>query len=370
MANLDSIQTLLDEIRTILIETKTLRSAARDVVVLSGLSDISERLGLVQAGEFRTGNGKDPGNGFTGVRIGYPTFTYSGEEWNIVGVNNDVLQFGARATDGTLVAGAGNVVLDGSGILIKQGEFRAGTGTPGVGGGFTGVRLGYPPFSYLSTDWNFVGVAADVLQFGLSASDGKAYFAAGTAVIDSAGITLRSSTAKGPSATVQLLWKDAAAVLSGKVAAFTVTSPNESGIESVGIQKTTGYTPVAHLMTADSSLNFLTGLEIRGDGDIQLDLRTASVDTGGAQRLRIMTNMNVTNSPYNDLLVLEAGSKGTAANGFGAAIAWYVEQAAGTLKKMGYLYFSYTDVTNGSEDSKLVAGYLVNNVFTEKQLAP
>ena len=98
------------------------RIEGKAVVTINGLSDIDTNLGLVRAGEFRTGNNRNPGGGFTGVRIGYPAFFYDSEEWHIVGVNNDVLQFGIRATDGKLVAGGGDVILDEDGIQLVQGS--------------------------------------------------------------------------------------------------------------------------------------------------------------------------------------------------------------------------------------------------------
>lgn len=114
---LDDVISVLDEIKTIL-RTPDGRVSARQVVVVNGLSDISERLGLVMAGEFRSGNSQEPGHGFTGVRIGYPAFTYESLDWNIVGVNNDTLQVGINALDGKLYAGAGVVVLNSGGIEI------------------------------------------------------------------------------------------------------------------------------------------------------------------------------------------------------------------------------------------------------------
>lgn len=72
--------------------------------------------------------------------------------------------------------------------LQIQGEFRSGTGEPGDG--FTGVRIGWPGFSYIESDWNIVGVNNDLLEFGLSAANGKAYFAGGAGTIDKDGINL------------------------------------------------------------------------------------------------------------------------------------------------------------------------------------
>lgn len=94
--------------------------SAQQVQIISGLSDLDHRLGLIQAGEFRSGNGVDPGQGFSGIRIVYPPVTYNGEDWNLVGLNNDALQVGIRASDGKLFAAAGEVVIDSDGIKIQE----------------------------------------------------------------------------------------------------------------------------------------------------------------------------------------------------------------------------------------------------------
>ncbi len=126
MASLAEIQSLLEQIKAdlpALINRSQI--APRQVVIVNGLSDISERLGLVQAGEFRSGNSKEPGYGFSGVRIGYPAFAYGGDTWNIVGINNDSLQVGIRSSDGKLFAGGGDVILDNLGIFIKNNQEAA-----------------------------------------------------------------------------------------------------------------------------------------------------------------------------------------------------------------------------------------------------
>ena len=88
---------------------------------IGGLSAIDENLGIIRAGEFRSGNGKQPGDSFSGVRIGYPPFTYNSEDWNIAGVNADTLEFGLRASDGVALFGGGNVQLDSSGMWLNIG---------------------------------------------------------------------------------------------------------------------------------------------------------------------------------------------------------------------------------------------------------
>jgi hypothetical protein len=137
MATLDQIYSVITRIHDTLkdIVRKT-QIVPTQIVVGEGLSEISERLGLIQAGEFRTGNGIEPGLGFSGVRIGYPAFTYDNEEWHVVGINDDVLQFGLRASDGTAVAGAGGITLNSTGIIftntsgVLHFENAAGTATP------------------------------------------------------------------------------------------------------------------------------------------------------------------------------------------------------------------------------------------------
>jgi hypothetical protein len=84
------------------------------------LSDISAIMGTVVAGEFRSGNFKTPGDGFTGGRFGWPGFSYGGTEYFLAGVSNDVLQVGLALADGTIKAGAGDVTIDGDGIWVTN----------------------------------------------------------------------------------------------------------------------------------------------------------------------------------------------------------------------------------------------------------
>lgn len=116
---LDDIKALLESIHKEVIELPNrITVGPQQVTIVQGLSEISQSLGLVLAGEFRVGNQKPPGSGFTGVRMAYPGMTYSSSLWNIVGVNNDVLQFGLSAADGKAYAGAGSVLLGSEGVSI------------------------------------------------------------------------------------------------------------------------------------------------------------------------------------------------------------------------------------------------------------
>jgi len=109
MKKLVELQAQLDELKSIAI-------AADQIAITNGLSDIDANLGLVTAGEVRSGNGQLPGHGFTGTRLAYPPLTYGGKTYHLVGVNNDTLQFGLSADDGTAVAGGGNIIIDADGI--------------------------------------------------------------------------------------------------------------------------------------------------------------------------------------------------------------------------------------------------------------
>jgi hypothetical protein len=123
MASLAEIQSIVQQIHQDLPALiQRARINPQQVVLIEGISDLSDRLGLIQAGEFRTGNSLEPGFGFSGVRIGYPPFSYSGELWNIVGIEDDVLQIGIRASDGKMIAGGGDVVIDEFGVSFQNQE--------------------------------------------------------------------------------------------------------------------------------------------------------------------------------------------------------------------------------------------------------
>jgi hypothetical protein len=116
MASLTEITDILKQIWQKVEELPERIRIAGNQIQVTKLSEISSILGLIMAGEFRAGNGKEPGRGFTGGRFGWPQFWYDGKQWFLVGVNNDDMQFGVNAETGELEAGNRAVRLGGYGI--------------------------------------------------------------------------------------------------------------------------------------------------------------------------------------------------------------------------------------------------------------
>lgn len=97
---------LVNEIRDL---KKRVRSLELKKVNYNQVDEVTNDLGLMLAGEFRAGNGVEPGEGFSGVRMNAD---------GVNGYDNDVLQAGLSATDGKITAGAGAVTLNADGISI------------------------------------------------------------------------------------------------------------------------------------------------------------------------------------------------------------------------------------------------------------
>ena len=57
--------------------------------------------------------------------------------------------------------------------LQKSGEIRFGSGEPGKGDGFTGLRMASDGMSFGDTDYLMAGVDADTMQWGIRTSDGS-----------------------------------------------------------------------------------------------------------------------------------------------------------------------------------------------------
>lgn len=113
----------IDEIKRMLEDKlQRLRISANQIEIVHGISDISKRLGLFQSGELRFGNHVEPGKGFTGLRIGFPAFTYSSVEYVLAFVVNDVLTFG-------LTLSGQSTITDSTFTPVAVGTIDAGVGT-------------------------------------------------------------------------------------------------------------------------------------------------------------------------------------------------------------------------------------------------
>jgi hypothetical protein len=158
---LEKIFSLLQDVKQLLLATADKLKLMSQQITAQALSDISKNLGLLQSGEFRSGNGLEPGRGFTGVRLGYPPFTYGGKTWHLVGINNDTLQAGMSATDGTIVAGAGEVIMSDDGLLLGDAtDYLTGIGCFfGLSSGVYKFHIGNPAGNYLS--WNGTNLTAN-----------------------------------------------------------------------------------------------------------------------------------------------------------------------------------------------------------------
>ncbi len=115
---LEKILALLTQIAQQIEELPSRIKIAANQIRITTLSEISDKLGLIQAGEFRSGNGKEPGYGFSGMRMAYPPFYYQGNPYVLAGVDNDSLQFGLRNSDGAGVFAGGLATIGEDAINI------------------------------------------------------------------------------------------------------------------------------------------------------------------------------------------------------------------------------------------------------------
>src|SRR5690348_13501434 len=72
---------------------------------------------------------------------------------------------------------------------FQYGNFISGTGTP-QGGDLTGTAVMYPPVTISGIPFTVVGMNNGILQFGLSAVDGTAWFAGGISILNSNGLLM------------------------------------------------------------------------------------------------------------------------------------------------------------------------------------
>jgi hypothetical protein len=225
-ATLDTIRDLLYDTQRLLENVLADRPVNPDaIIVVQGLSDIDGSLGIVTAGEFRTGNGHIPGDGFSGVRMAYPAMTYNSELWNIVGVNNDVLQFGLRASDGVAVAGGGVVTIDADGIAIQVAD----------------SLVVDPPnaITWITSAGDTVVTAQGWV--GTLSTQGFALQSDGSVLGNTTSITFSAHTTNGTDNSVSMVATDSSGH-NGNIAIKIVSSASQAVIDAASIEVRTGQT--------------------------------------------------------------------------------------------------------------------------------
>lgn len=163
------------------------------------VDELATDWGLIEVGEARFGTGIPGGTTpFDGVRIGYPAFVYDGEEWHIVGVAADTLQFGLRASDGAALFGGGNAIMDadGLGLVLAGGQPSSITWYDSLGG--TVEAYIYP---LLVTDLVKLTIAANVM---LDKAQAQLEFAAYEIGGDTAKFILTTPKTNLPSAEMNI----------------------------------------------------------------------------------------------------------------------------------------------------------------------
>jgi len=119
-----TLQELLDEVKRLREAVENLparvRISGEQIAVVNGLSDVSEKLGLIQAGEFRAGNRIEPGDGFSGVRIAYPALSYGGNLYNVAGIDADTITVAFNSSDGSIITGDTEVTMSSDGLVFLE----------------------------------------------------------------------------------------------------------------------------------------------------------------------------------------------------------------------------------------------------------
>jgi len=119
-----TLQELLDEVQRLREAVENLparvRISGEQIAVVNGLSDVSEKLGLIQAGEFRAGNRIEPGDGFSGVRIAYPALSYGGNLYNVAGIDADTITVAFNSSDGSIITGDTEVTMSSDGLVFLE----------------------------------------------------------------------------------------------------------------------------------------------------------------------------------------------------------------------------------------------------------
>jgi hypothetical protein len=119
---LQKIADLLQQINHKIEDLPANLKIATKQIFVNKISEFSNNLGLMTAGEFRAGNGKEPEHGFTGTRMVHPAVWFNGRPYHLFGVDTDVFQIGWNSQTGQLDAGDQNVTIGKNGITFAGGD--------------------------------------------------------------------------------------------------------------------------------------------------------------------------------------------------------------------------------------------------------
>lgn len=229
---------------------------------------------------------------------------------------------------------------------------------------YTGAWLIYPGPLIDGEYYRLGSMEGGVLQVGISATDGKLYFGAGAGVLSVTGITLRAETY--PAASYLQWLADDTDALTGKITMDYGGAAVNTGLRITARAHDSSVRGYVQLAAEDDGGNLKATFNVDQNGTATLDLTSVN-GAAGVQALQVKTNITNTNA-LNTLLYLDTNSSGTPAAGLGSAIDFRAENSAGTMKSLGYFGAEYIDVTNGSEDSRLVIGKYVAGALENGKL--
>lgn len=292
--DLTGIQLSADTIRALEEQIAKFSRYSQYSGTVSQLSQITQNIGTLTAGEIRLGNGALPGSGYSGLRLGYPGFNYDSEDWNFVGLENDTLQVGIRSSDGKFLAGGGVLIVDEDGITFDV------SGAPGVGADPVAInwKNGATVVGQIAT-WN--SGLSDVLYITLDGTDPNIFFWARADTDDYSGMQWYAGTA-------------------GTITGADFYMARGTGSRNVMQFRANGGLNWSLILgTAPGATGVSTDVLIRGDTDANLFTVDAGLDMIGighaspAEILDISGNERLRG--YLDLI--EATAPGTPSTGYG-----------------------------------------------------
>lgn len=154
---------------------------------------------------------------------------------------------------------------------------------------------------------------------------------------------------------IQWLSDDQANVVAQLIATHAIPgNTNQSGIEFKGFANIVGELGAVYLEAGDNTGVTQCDFYVFSDGTITANLSAGGVaSAAGAQKMTLIAQTTATNV-INDILYLLTNTNGTAAQGLGTGINFYIEDAAGNNQQAADLAAQWVSATNGSETAKML----------------